>query len=319
MSIDSIESTALITTDLDDPLQIVEVSPRDGLQNEKTLLSTAAKVSLIEQLVGAGARRIEAVSFVHPRAVPAMADAEAVMESIPRIDGVSYIGLVLNPRGWDRAQAAGVDEVNVVVCASETFSQRNQNTSIEQSMANAEQILELAAEAGIFASLTISAAFGCPFEGEVAPAQVIALAARGAAAGAREIAIGDTIGVGVPTQVRQLVEGLRGEIDKVGHDIAIRAHFHNTRNTGYANAAVALEAGVRTLDSSTGGIGGCPFAPNATGNIATEDLVYLAHRMGYPTGFDLSALFPIGEFLAGELQHDVPALLPRAGIFPPVS
>lgn len=294
-------------------VQIVEVSPRDGLQNESTLLSTAAKVSLIEQLIDAGARRIEAVSFVHPRRVPAMADAEEVMEAVPRRGDVSYIGLVLNPRGWHRAVASGVDEVNVVVCASETFSMRNQNMSIEQSMANAEEVLDLAKQAGLPASLTVSVAFGCPFEGEVDPDRVVALAARGVTAGAGEIALGDTIGVGVPTQVASLF----GTIAATAGDVGLRAHFHNTRNTGYANAVRALESGVGVLDASAGGVGGCPFAPNATGNIATEDLVYLVERMGYATGMDLACLLPIADYLSGQLHHDVPALLPRAGIFPP--
>lgn len=294
-------------------VQIVEVSPRDGLQNESTLLSTAAKVSLIEQLIGAGARRIEAVSFVHPKLVPAMADAEAVMAAVPRRADVSYIGLVLNPRGWHRAVASGVDEVNVVVCASETFSIRNQNLSVEQSMTNAEEILGLATQAGVRASLTISVAFGCPFEGEVDPEVVVALAARGVTAGAAEIALGDTVGVGVPTQVASLF----GSIAASTGDVGLRAHFHNTRNTGYANAVQALESGVSVLDASAGGVGGCPFAPNATGNIATEDLVYLVERMGYDTGMDLDGLLPIADYLSDQLQHDVPALLPKAGIFPP--
>lgn len=296
-----------------DELTIVEVSPRDGLQNEKTLLTTGAKVALIEQLIGAGARRIEAVSFVHPKLVPAMADAETVMESIPRRDDVSYIGLVLNPRGWNRAQAAGVDEINVVACASETFSEKNQNSSIEGIITDAEEVLAAAKSDGVPASLTISVAFGCPFEGEVDPDVVIDLARRGAAAGATEIAIGDTIGVGVPTQVTHLIEGIRAE---VGDGVRLRAHFHNTRNTGYANAAAALTAGVRVLDSSAGGIGGCPFAPRATGNIATEDLLYLVHRMGFQTGMDIDAMFPIANFLAGQLEHDTPALVSKAGNFP---
>lgn len=294
-------------------LTIVEVSPRDGLQNEKTLLSTGAKLDLIEQLMAAGARRIEAVSFVHPKLVPAMADAEAVMEGVPRRDDVSYIGLVLNPRGWSRAQLAGVDEINVVASASETFSEKNQNSSIEGIITDAEEVLASAAAEGMPASLTITVAFGCPFEGEVDPDVVIDLARRGAAAGAREIAIGDTIGVGVPTQVTALFSGIRAE---VGPDLRLRGHFHNTRNTGYANAAAALDAGVRVLDASAAGIGGCPFAPKATGNIATEDLLYMAHRMGYETGIDLEKYFPIADFLAGQLNHDVAGQLSKAGDFP---
>lgn len=294
-------------------LSIVEVAPRDGLQNEKTRLTTGAKVALIEQLIDAGVRRIEAASFVHPKLVPAMADSEAVMEAVPRRDDVSYIGLVLNSRGWARAQAAGVDEVNVVASASEGFAQRNQNGSVESIMAEAEQVIAEVKQAGTPVSITITTSFGCPFDGEVDPEVVVGLAARAARAGAVEIALGDTIGVAVPTQVTNLFTAIR---DEVGDGVRLRGHFHNTRNTGYANAYAALEAGVRVLDASAGGIGGCPFAPAATGNIATEDLLYLVHRMGYKTGIDLEKITPIAGFLAGELQHDTPALLGKAGGFP---
>ena len=297
-------------------LSIVEVSARDGLQNEKTLLSTAAKVSLIEQLIDAGVRRLEAVSFVHPKMVPAMADAEAVMEALPRRDDVSYIGLVLNPRGWARAQAAGVDEVNVVASASEGFAQRNQNSSVEAIIADAEEVIDAVKAGGLPVSITITTSFGCPFDGEVDPDVVIGLAARAARAGVDEIALGDTIGVAVPSQVSHLFNAIRAEI---GDGVRLRGHFHNTRNTGYANAYAALEAGVRVLDASAGGIGGCPFAPAATGNIATEDLLYLAHRMGYSTGIDLDKITQVAGFLAGELQHDTPALLGKAGSFPHAS
>lgn len=291
---------------------IVEVSPRDGLQNERALLETGDKIELIARAVAAGARRIEAVSFVHPKLVPAMADAEAVMSSVERAPGVSYIGLVLNRRGYDRAVAAGVDEVNVVVPASDGFAKANQNSTTDALTDVAEEILAEAASTGLFASTTIATSFGCPFDGEVDPDRVIEVARRSAAAGAREIAIADTIGVGVPTQVRALLDGVRS----VAPDALMRAHFHNTRNTGFANAVAALESGVDWLDASNGGIGGCPFAPAATGNIATEDLVYLLHRMGHDTGLDLDALLPIAAFLSDALGYRVPALLPRAGTFP---
>lgn len=294
-------------------LTIVEVAPRDGLQNEKNLMSTGAKVSLIEQLVDAGVRRIEAASFVHPKLVPAMADSEAVMEAVPRRDDVSYIGLVLNPRGWARAQAAGVDEVNVVASASEGFAQRNQNSSVDALIAAAEEVTAEVRAAGLPVSCTLTTSFGCPFDGEVDPDVVIGLAVRAAKAGADEIALGDTIGVAVPTQVTHLFNAIRAE---VGDGVRLRAHFHNTRNTGYANAVAALDAGVRVLDSSAGGIGGCPFAPAATGNIATEDLLYLVHRMGYETGIDLDKVVDVAAFLAGELDHDTAALLGKAGNFP---
>ncbi len=292
---------------------IVEVSPRDGLQNEAVVLPTEAKVELITRLVAAGARRVEAVSFAHPRLVPAMADAEAVMERVPRADGVSYAGLVLNRRGLDRALDAGVDEVNVVVCVSETFSRRNQNASTGESMLAAAEVIQRARAEGLFTTLTLATSFGCPFEGEVDPGRVVELAAEGAAAGVHELCLADTIGAGVPSQVRDLVARAR---DAVGAEPPLRFHFHNTRNTGFANAVTAVELGARVLDASAGGIGGCPFAPRATGNIATDDLVFLLERMGLDTGYDLGKLLPTAAFLADQLGHEVPALVPRAGAFP---
>lgn len=306
-----------------DAVEIVEVGPRDGLQNEQVLLETADKVELIRRAVEAGARRIEATSFVHPRLVPQMADAEAVMAGV-RADGflpdgvdpgdVRYIGLVLNPRGLDRALAAGVDEVNVVVVASETFSKRNQGVGIAEMLDAADDILARAGGAGVGTSVVIATSFGCPFEGEVDPQVVLDIAARCLAAGIDEIAVADTIGVGVPAQVRALVAGIRALPD--GADVTLRAHFHNTRNTGYANALAAVEAGVGVLDSSLGGIGGCPFAPNATGNIATEDLLYLLHRSGIRTGLDLELAAATGTWVAERLGKQAPALLGRAGDFP---
>jgi hydroxymethylglutaryl-CoA lyase len=295
---------------------IVEVSPRDGLQNEPVVLSTEAKVELVARLVAAGARRVEAVSFAHPRLVPAMADAEAVMERVPRAEGVAYAGLVLNRRGLDRALAAGVDEVNMVVCVSETFNRRNQNASTEESMQAAADVLGRAREEGLFTTLTLATSFGCPFEGEVDPGRVVELAARGAAAGAQELCLADTIGVGVPSQVRDLAARVR---DAVGPAPPLRFHFHNTRNTGFANAYAALEAGATVLDASAGGIGGCPFAPRATGNIGTEDLVYLLTGEGVETGIDLDALIRIAEWLEGLLGRQLPGQVYRAGAFAPVA
>jgi hydroxymethylglutaryl-CoA lyase len=294
-------------------ITIVEVSPRDGLQNESVLLSTDAKVELITQLVDAGARRVEAVSFAHPKLVPAMADAEAVMERVPRRDGVSYAGLVLNRRGLDRALRTGVDEVNAVVAVTDTFSRKNQNMSTAEAMRDALSVIADARSAGLFTTLTLSVVFGCPFEGEVPVERVVGLAAEAAAAGVQELALGDTIGVGVPAQVREMTARIR---DAVGPSVPLRYHFHNTRNTGFANAYAAVLDGVTVLDASAGGIGGCPFAPKATGNIATDDLVYLLTRMGYRTGFDLPALLPTAAYLSEQLGHEVPALLPRAGSFP---
>ena len=292
---------------------IVEVSPRDGLQNESTILTTDAKVELITQLVGAGARRIEAVSFAHPRLVPAMADAEDVMAKVPRQDGVSYAGLILNRRGLDRAADTGVHEVNVVVCASDTFSRRNQNASADEAMQMAGEVIGTARGRGLFTTLTLATAFGCPFEGEVSAGRVAELARRAAATGVNELCLADTVGVGSPNQVRDLTARVR---DAVGEQPPLRFHFHNTRNTGFANAFAAILEGVTVLDASAGGIGGCPFAPNATGNIATDDLVYMLDRMGLRTGVDIRDLLPTAQFLTEQLGHQVPALLPRAGAFP---
>jgi hydroxymethylglutaryl-CoA lyase len=295
-------------------VDLVEVSPRDGLQNEATLLPTETKVELIRRAVAAGVRRVEAVSFVHPRRVPQMADAEAVMAAVPRIEGVSYIGLVLNRRGLERALAAGVDEVNCVVVATETFSQRNQGVSVDEGVATWLDIAREAHAAGVRASVTIAAAFGCPFEGEVSAARVDEIVRAVAPGEPDELALADTIGVGVPAQVRERFTAARNALPGV----PLRAHFHNTRNTGYANALAAAEAGVTALDASAGGIGGCPFAPNATGNIATEDLLYLLHRSGWPTGADPTTLIDAGAWIVQELGKDAaPGLLGRAGWFPP--
>ena len=292
---------------------IVEVSPRDGLQNEGTILSTDAKLDLITRLVDAGARRIEAVSFAHPRLVPTMADAEAVMERVPRRDGVSYAGLILNRKGLDRAVGAGVDEVNVVVCVSDTFSTRNQNQTADEAMRMADEVVSAARGRGMFTTITLATAFGCPFEGEVDPARVAEFARRAADAGVQELCLADTVGVGAPSQVHDLTARFR---DTAPGGPALRFHFHNTRNTGFANAYAALTEGVDVLDASAGGIGGCPFAPKATGNIATDDLVYMLDRMGRPSGIDLEALLPTAGFLSEQLGHEVPALVPRAGMFP---
>jgi hydroxymethylglutaryl-CoA lyase len=290
---------------------IVEVGPRDGLQNEATLLSAAAKIAFITALADAGLRRIEAVSFVHPKRVPQMADAEEVMAGVPRRDGVSYIGLVLNERGVRRAIDAGVHEANAVLVASEEFSRRNQGMGIAESVRSFARIADLARDAGLRVSATIGAAFGCPFTGEVPTGQVAALARQADALGAQEIAIADTIGVGVPADVVRLAGAVRSVTD-----LPMRAHFHNTRNTGYANAVAAIGAGITALDASTGGIGGCPFAPNATGNIGTEDLVNLLHRSGYATGIDLPAVIAAADSVGAALGVTIPALLGRAGIFP---
>lgn len=300
-------------------VDIVEVSPRDGLQSEPTSLPTAQKVELVLRAVRAGIRRIETVSFVNPDRVPQMADAEAVMEAL-RADGTtarlgaSCIGLVLNPRGLERAVAAGVDEVNVVVVCTDTFARRNQGRDSAALLAAAAESCEGARVAGLPVSVTLAASFGCPYEGEVPVQRFADVLAQVVASGPDEIALADSIGVAVPTDVRERVAVAR---DLLGDaDIGLRGHFHNTRNNGLANAVAAVEAGVRVLDSSLGGIGGCPFAPNATGNIPTEDLLYLLHRMGYESGVDLEALVDQVGWVEDALGHGVPGYLSKAGIFP---
>jgi hydroxymethylglutaryl-CoA lyase len=294
-------------------IEIVEVGPRDGLQSESQVLPTATKVEFIGRLVDAGLRRIEVASFVNPKRVPQMADAEAVLAALaPRASQAQFIGLVLNRKGYDRAQAARCGEVGMVVAASETFSQRNQGSSIDEAVDAWLEIAEAAQAARIRAQVTISTAFGCPFEGEVPIARVVRLAERLAAARPEEIAVADTIGVAVPTQVSSLVAALRLALPGV----KLRAHFHNTRNTGLANAYAAVESGVAVLDASCGGIGGCPFAPAATGNIPTEDLIYMLHRMGIATGVDLPALIDTSRWLQQALDHAVPGMLVKAGLFP---
>jgi hydroxymethylglutaryl-CoA lyase len=290
---------------------VVEVGPRDGLQNEAVLLSTEAKAAYVGRLLETGLSRIEVTSFVNPRLVPQMADAEELMSRLPRPEGVSYIGLVLNDRGLERAVGAGVDEANIVLVATETFSRKNQGMGVADALASFERTAAAARAAGLRVTVTIGASFGCPFEGEVSTEQVVHIARRAAACGAQEIALADTIGVGVPRDVHRLVSAVR-EVS----DLPLRCHFHNTRNTGYANAIAAVEAGVSALDASSGGIGGCPFAPNATGNIATEDLSYLLHRSGIETGLSFPALLDASTYVGNELGGQVPALLGRAGSFP---
>jgi len=295
-------------------VEILEVGPRDGLQNEPVLLSVRDKLELITRAVEAGVRRVEAVSFVNPRLVPQMANADEVMAGVPRVEGVSYSGLVLNERGLDRAVAAGVDEINVVIVATETFSRRNQNRGVDEMLAAWADIAASAKAAGLATTVTIAAAFGCPFEGEVPPARVLDIAARVAASGPDEIALADTIGVGTPDRVRRLLDGLL----RVAPEARRRCHFHNTRNTGYANALAAVELGVDTLDAAIGGIGGCPFAPAATGNIGTEDLLYALDRIGIATGVDLPSVIAAAQWLGDRLGKPVPAQLSRAGVFPEV-
>src|SRR5215218_3791386 len=298
-----------------DPMrvQVVDVGPRDGLQNEEKILSPEIRARLCDRLAAAGMPRVEAASFVDPRRVPQMAGAEEVMAAIDRLPGTSYAGLVLNEKGYERAVQAGVDEVRYAFPVTETFAHRNQNTTVADATALAEKLTERARLDGVRVSITLSVAFGDPFEGRVEPSHVLEIAERVASANPDEIVLADTIGVGVPKGVRELVGGTLAFGTTVG------CHFHDTRNTGIANAAAAVEAGATVLDASVGGTGGCPFAPRATGNIATEDLVYLLHGMGYETGIDLTALIEVAEWMAQQLGKELPGQVYRAGTFEPVA
>lgn len=293
-------------------VEIVEVSPRDGLQSEPEILPTEQKAVLISRAIDAGVRRIEVASFVHPKRVPQMADAEALMPLLPVRDDVSYIGLVLNQRGFERALAAQVDEITMPVVASDTYNQRNQGCSTRQSIDDWLLIASQAKRVGLRTGVTISAAFGCPFEGNVAPSHVLDILREVVAIKPDEVALADSIGVASPAEVTALITQVRELLP----DLPLRCHFHNTRNTGLANAWAAVSAGATALDASIGGIGGCPFAPAATGNIPTDDLLYLLHRSGVATGVDLDQIIAISGWLQDVLQHDLPAMLPKAGNFP---
>ncbi len=296
-------------------IQIVEVGPRDGLQNEPDIVSTADKLAMIDRMIDAGARRLEVASFVHPQRVPQMADAEAVIAGLPDRKDVSYIGLTLNKRGVLRALATkdggkrGVDEIGCVIVATDTFGQKNQGQTVAEGIAEASEMIRFAKENGLIAQVTISAAFGCPFEGDVPPQRIVDIAKAVLEAGPAEIALADTIGVGVPAQVTDLYGRLT---EFVPSDVRLRAHFHNTRGTGIANAWAAIQAGVGMLDASLGGLGGCPFAPRATGNIATEELIYLAEQSGIDHGMDLDAAIAANRWMAGILDRELPSLVARA-------
>jgi isopropylmalate/homocitrate/citramalate synthase len=290
-------------------VEIVDVGPRDGLQNEDRTLTPQVRAELCEKLAAAGVPRVEAASFVNPKRVPQMAGAEEVMVAIERSPHTSYAGLILNEKGYERAIEAGVDEVRYAFPVTETFAKRNQNTTVADATALAARLVERARLDGVRVSITLSAAFGDPFEGKVEPGHVLEVAGEVAASTPDEIVLADTIGVGVPTQVRNLVEGI------ATHGITVGCHFHDTRNTGIANAAAAIESGATVLDASLGGTGGCPFAPRATGNIATEDLVYLLHGMGYETGIDLDALIDVASWLARQLDKELPGQVHKAGNF----
>ncbi|MEM6683107.1 MAG: hydroxymethylglutaryl-CoA lyase [Pseudomonadota bacterium] len=299
-------------------IQIVEVGARDGLQNEPEVIATDAKVELITRAINAGLKRLEVASFVHPKRVPQMADAEAVIAALPDLKDVAYIGLCLNKRGVMRGLetraggARGIDEAGCVIVATDTFGMKNQGQTVTDGIRENTEMIRLAKSEGMDAQVTISASFGCPFEGEVPAQRVVDIAKAMADAEPIEIALADTIGVGVPPQVRDLV----GAVKDVIGDIPLRAHFHNTRNTGIANALAAAESGVDVLDASIAGLGGCPFAPKATGNIATEDLVYMLDRSDITSDVDLNAVIDAAHWIETVLGRATPAMVSKAGGFP---
>ena len=293
-------------------IELLEVGPRDGLQMEPGVVPTAVKVELIERLLRAGLKRIEVTSFVNPKRVPQMADAEELLGRLKRPEGAWFTGLVLNRKGLERAIAAGCNEIGMVVVASDTFNRRNQGVSTEESIAAWLDIARSARNAGVRAQITVSASFGCPFEGDVPVERVLDIARRVAEADPHEICFADTIGAGVPSQVTQLLTKARAALPGV----RLRCHFHNTRNTGIANAFAAVEAGAVALDASIGGVGGCPFAPAATGNIASEDLLYMLDRSGVETGVSLTAMIETARWLQQQLGRPIPGMLMKAGPFP---
>ncbi|SNS29923.1 hydroxymethylglutaryl-CoA lyase [Sphingopyxis indica] len=294
-------------------VEMVEVGPRDGLQNEKDIVATADKLGLIERAIAWGARRIEVTSFVNPRRVPQLADAEELVALLPERSDVTYIGLVLNRRGAERALATGrIDELGAVCVTSDTFGIRNQGQTAAESLDAAREIVALAKAAGRSAQITIATAFGCPFEGEVAIDHVVEMAKRAADANPREVALADTIGVGVPAQVAELV----GRVAEAIAPLPVRVHFHNTRGTGLVNVWAAVGEGAAVVDASLGGIGGCPFAPGAAGNVATEDVAYMLERSGIATGLSLPGLVEAAGWFAGVMDRPLPALVSRAPAFP---
>jgi len=296
-----------------DSIEIVEVGVRDGLQNEPDIFSTKNKLALIDRLLDAGIRRLEVASFVHPKLVPQMADAEDVVAALPGRDDVTYIGLVLNMRGLERALATdGLQQIGCVAVASDAFGEKNQGQTAAESIAVSREIITAAKAAGLSAQVTLSAAFGCPFEGLTPVAKVIDMVKALADAGADEIALADTIGAAVPNQVTEVF----GKALEAAPGVPLRGHFHNTRNTAVANSWAAFEAGASAIDSSIGGLGGCPFAPKATGNVGTEDIAFTFERSGIKSGLDLDKLIAITKWLEQQLKRQLPAMVSRAGPFP---
>ena len=291
---------------------VMEVSPRDGLQNEDVLVPTAQKLRLIDHALASGSKRIEVTSFVHPLRVPQMADAEAVCAGLPQRSDVRYTGLILNERGYRRLRETRLDEAGLVVPVTDTFGERNQGQRVADAVAMAREVIRDGQQTGFPVQVTLAVAFGCPFEGEVPLTNLMAAAETLLEAGPVEIALADTIGVGVPWQVQQTFEAL----SKLAGDVPLRAHFHDTRNTGIGNAFASLLAGVATLDASIGGIGGCPFAPNASGNIATEDLVYMLNRSDVAHDLAMQPLLDGAAWLEPILGKQLPSMLTKAGDWP---
>lgn len=294
-------------------IEFVEVGPRDGLQNEKTLIATAHKLALINRAIDAGARRLEVTSFVNPKKVPQMADADRVCAGLPERDDVTYIGLVMNARGAERAIATGkINQLGAVSVASDQFAMANQGQTSDGSVAAASGIIRMAKAAGLTGQVTIAASFGCPFEGEISEDRVVAMAMRLAEAGAVEIALADTIGVGNPAHVARLVERVVQAIAP----IPVRVHFHNTRGTGLANVWSAIQAGATRVDGAIGGLGGCPFAPGAAGNVCSEDVIYMLHRANIETGMNLTKLIEASQWLGTMMNKQLPGMVARAPAFP---
>jgi len=293
-------------------ISILEVGPRDGLQSEPEILPTEVKKEFITRTINAGIKQIEVTSFVHPKKVPQMADAEKLVESLPENDDVTYIGLIMNQRGFERARDCGIDEVGMVIVSTDTYNMKNQNVVTQESIDNWLSIAAEAKSAGIRTSVVIACSFGCPYEGEIDPEHIASIAEQVLEGQPDVLGLADSVGVAVPSQIKRTFSLVK----ELAPSIPLRTHLHNTRNTGLANAAAAVEAGVSIIDASTGGIGGCPFAPRATGNIPTDDLLYMLDRSGIETGVDLRQVVKTTDWLEEQLGRAVPAMVPKAGIFP---
>ena len=293
-------------------ISILEVGPRDGLQSEPEILPTEVKKEFITRTIDAGIKQIEVTSFVHPKKVPQMADAEKLVESLPNNDDVTYIGLIMNQRGFERARDCGIDEVGMVIVSTDTYNMKNQNVVTQESIDNWLSIAAEAKSAGIRTSVVIACSFGCPYEGEVDPEHIASIAEQVLEGEPDVLGLADSVGVAVPSQIKRTFSLIK----EIAPSIPLRTHLHNTRNTGLANAAAAVEAGVSIIDASTGGIGGCPFAPRATGNIPTDDLLYMLDRSGVETGVDLREVVKTTDWLEEQLGRAVPTMVPKAGIFP---